>query len=98
RGTILLVSHDLQAVMGFCDRALWLDAGKMRCVDTAKIACERYMDLVYGEPVSRPAKQETAAADAAPADALPKLSTEEYGRGYARVTGIELTDAAGAPL
>jgi lipopolysaccharide transport system ATP-binding protein len=105
QGTILLVSHDMQAVMGLCDRAMWLDAGKIRCVDTAKIACQSYMDTIYGEPVSRPVKPAAPAAKApksapasAPADAPAIVAREEFGRGYARITHIELTDAAGAPL
>ncbi len=98
RGTILLVSHDLQAVMGFCDRALWLDAGKVRSIGSAKSACEDYMDTVFVEPASGPVKQKFEAGEAAPSGAPPQLSTEEFGRGYARVTGFELTDATGAPL
>jgi lipopolysaccharide transport system ATP-binding protein len=99
QGTILLVSHDMQAVMGLCDRAMWLDAGKTRCIDTAKIACQAYMDTIYGEPVSRPSKQPTAQAPTSTPPASPMVvAREEFGRGYARITDIELTDAAGAPL
>jgi lipopolysaccharide transport system ATP-binding protein len=98
-GTILLVSHDLQAVTNLCDRALWLDAGKVRCVGRAKFTCEEYMDSIYGSgPASGPVKQKIESGESAPASVAPQLSSGEFGRGHARVTGIELTDAVGVPL
>jgi lipopolysaccharide transport system ATP-binding protein len=95
RGTILLVSHDLQAVTNLCDRALWLNAGKVQCVGSAKFTCESYMDSIYG---SGPLKPKIGTDETAAAGVPPQLSSDEFGRGHARVTGFELTDAAGAPL
>jgi lipopolysaccharide transport system ATP-binding protein len=94
-GTILLVSHDLQAVMSLCDRALWLDAGQMRNVGLPKVVCEEYVSSIHG---SGPVKQQIADDAAAPAGTVPGLSSEEFGRGYSRITGVELLDAEGAPL
>src|SRR5262245_6270990 len=34
RGTLLFVSHDVSAVVGLCDRAVWLDGGMVRDVGT----------------------------------------------------------------
>ena len=94
-GTILLVSHDLAAVANLCDRALWLDAGTMKTMDRPKIVCEEYFSWIYG---SGPVKQKIAADEAAPEGAPASHSSEEFGRGYSRITGVELLNAEGAPL
>jgi len=43
RGTILLVSHDLNAITGLCDRAIWIDQAKVRMMGEAKTVCESYL-------------------------------------------------------
>jgi lipopolysaccharide transport system ATP-binding protein len=93
-GTILLVSHDLAAVANLCDRALWLDAGRMKALDRPKLVCEEYFESIYG---GAPSEQEGEAAAVAPA-AAPNLGSEEFGRGYSRITGVRLVNANGAPL
>ncbi|MBM3535861.1 MAG: ABC transporter ATP-binding protein [Alphaproteobacteria bacterium] len=42
-GSILFVSHDTSAVLGFCDRALWLDQGRPRAIGPAKPVVEDYL-------------------------------------------------------
>ena len=42
-GSILFVSHDNSAVMALCDRALWLEGGRVRMLDSAKQVCEAYL-------------------------------------------------------
>jgi lipopolysaccharide transport system ATP-binding protein len=42
-GSILFVSHDTSAVLGFCDRALWLDQGRTRAIGPAKPVVEDYL-------------------------------------------------------
>lgn len=41
-GTILFVSHDMGAVIGFCDQAIWLDKGSVVAIGGAKETCESY--------------------------------------------------------
>lgn len=48
-GTILFVSHDTAAVLGLCDRALWLDHGTLKAEGTAKDVCELYFGQVFGD-------------------------------------------------
>lgn len=45
RGALLFVSHDLGAVMRFCDRALWLDRGRPRRIGPSREVCEHYAAL-----------------------------------------------------
>jgi lipopolysaccharide transport system ATP-binding protein len=44
RGTLLFVSHDSAAVVGLCDRAIWLDNGVMRGSGTAKDVVNQYLE------------------------------------------------------
>jgi lipopolysaccharide transport system ATP-binding protein len=43
QGTLLFVSHDEAAVLGLCERALWLDRGVMRACGPSKEVCRRYL-------------------------------------------------------
>lgn len=47
RGALLFVSHDSAAVMGLCERAVWLDKGIVRGIGTAKEVCESYLASTY---------------------------------------------------
>jgi len=47
RGSILFVSHDLGAVTGLCDRAIWLDHGSVRAEGPAITICEQYVGSLF---------------------------------------------------
>jgi lipopolysaccharide transport system ATP-binding protein len=49
RGTLLLVSHDTSAVVGLCDRAIWLDRGTVRAQGIAKDVCHEYLVSIEQE-------------------------------------------------
>jgi len=51
KGTVVLVSHDLSSIVGFCDRALWMEKGRLRAIDSAKKVCETYLSSILGTPV-----------------------------------------------
>ncbi|MGS4887925.1 ABC transporter ATP-binding protein [Roseibium sp. MB-4] len=46
-GTILFVSHDTAAVIGLCDRAIWLDGGELKAEGSAKAVCELYFGEMF---------------------------------------------------
>lgn len=48
-GTLLFVSHDTSSVLALCDRAVWLDGGRVRSVDVAKNVVNHYLAGLYGE-------------------------------------------------
>lgn len=59
RGSILFVSHDLGSVTGLCDRAIWLDHGRIRAEGSAIKICEQYVGSLFeggvaDPPVDRP--------------------------------------------
>jgi lipopolysaccharide transport system ATP-binding protein len=43
RGTLLFVSHDLGSVKALCERAIWLDHGKLRMDGSAKVVADAYL-------------------------------------------------------
>lgn len=47
QGTVLFVSHDSGAVVNLCDRAIWLDQGKLREIGPAQQVCEHYLASQY---------------------------------------------------
>lgn len=63
KGSILFVSHDLGAVTGLCDRAVWLDRGAVRGEGPAIEVCERYVASLFENPAADmlPGAQEPSA-------------------------------------
>lgn len=47
RGTLLFVSHDTASVVALCDRAIWLDQGRVRDIGKAKDVCEAYLAAFF---------------------------------------------------
>jgi lipopolysaccharide transport system ATP-binding protein len=43
RGSLLFVSHDPGAVVALCDRAVWLDQGRLKMEGSAKTVVEHYL-------------------------------------------------------
>lgn len=57
-GTILFCSHDIGAVLNFCERAIWLDAGQTRMIGAAKEVCEGYSAFINSVTQTLPASRE----------------------------------------
>jgi ABC-type polysaccharide/polyol phosphate transport system ATPase subunit len=75
--TIILVTHDINKVALFCDRALWLDKGIIEDIGSPKEVIEKYRDyMFYGETakecnrIAREGKMAEARIDN-PQDLLP---------------------------
>lgn len=49
RGTLLFVSHDDGAVTGLCDRAIWLDGGRMVAEGDAKSVMSAYLETLIAQ-------------------------------------------------
>lgn len=66
RGSILFVSHDSGAITKLCDRALWLDKGKVMLLDSAGKVAEAYLEHLYASQqsveIKRTDTQKTKAA------------------------------------
>jgi lipopolysaccharide transport system ATP-binding protein len=69
RGTLLFVSHDTPSIQNLCQRALWLDHGRIQQIGPSKAVSEAYLrhslqDL-YGDSVALKPSEEVPSAEAA---------------------------------
>ncbi len=73
-GTVVFVSHDIEAVKALCSRVIWLDAGAVRRDGATKAVCQDYLDALLanggGTASSRAAAMDGLNSPAAP-DPLP---------------------------
>lgn len=68
RGTILFVSHDLNALQSFCDEVIWLQGGVIRARGRARPVCEAYLEFTLSADYPDLARQQaTAAPELSPA-------------------------------
>ena len=85
--TILLVSHDANALVQLCSRAIWLERGRVRADGGAKEVSERYLrELLSAAPGAANGSVDEAGTDGA----------LRYGSGAARIETVELLDEGGA--
>lgn len=43
--TIIFVSHDMGTIRNFCERAVWLDQGKIRVIGNTAVVTEKYLEF-----------------------------------------------------
>ena len=112
RGTaILLVSHDINAIIGFCDRALLLEGGQLIESAAPQYVAKRYMECLYSvaenndgkeavqEPPSPEVVEQTVASllSQRQADATGGPTPYAFGNGKVRILAIAFTDSVGRP-
>lgn len=61
RGTILFVSHDLNALQSFCDEVIWLHDGVVRVRGPARPVCEAYLEFTLSADYPDLARQHVTA-------------------------------------
>ncbi len=83
-GTIILVSHDLNLVRQLCDRALWLDRGRVRALGDPVAVTRAYLDWANEKAFLR--SEGSGAA-----------RHRRWGSFEVEVTRVELLDGAGNP-
>ena len=71
---VLLVSHNLQLIRNFCDRAIWLHKGELRSSGTPAEVCNAYMKHIFDET---PAPSDASGSDIYRVHADPDVSIEE---------------------
>ena len=108
---ILLVSHDVNSIISFCDRALLLENGLMIEAGLPQHIAKRYIECLYGSPQGddpQPSEPERPAADAVDQSIATVLSQRAntamstpvpyaFGNGKVQILAIAITDGAGAP-
>ncbi len=111
RGTLIFVSHDSAAVVNLCQRAIWLDHGRVLMDGPAREVSQAYHARSYGMDVQA-GDAADGSYDSADEAALPEIDTDRsamrvfrfsapsatFGDGRAKIRSVGLRDAAGAPL
>src|SRR5262249_11319942 len=72
--TILLVTHDSKQVVNMCDRAAWLDHGRLRAVGDAQTVVNQYQEAYNTAP---PKRNQSRGDDRESADPAPSQSSLE---------------------
>jgi lipopolysaccharide transport system ATP-binding protein len=103
--TIILVTHDLDAVTKFCDRALLLDAGHLLEDGRAEIVVQKYRALIFererrkgdfesGGKAANGAAVHSSLTEMPVVRTIPNID-HRFGSAEAAVLGVELLDANG---
>ena len=98
--TIVMVSHDLNTVQMLCDRAIWLDDGRLRADSSPAEVATRYLTDIWQQEQSRAeaeVERQDASSEEAPADTADEGSTVEarWGSGEVRIERVEMFDGEG---
>lgn len=111
KGTaILLVSHDVNAIISFCDRAILMEGGRLIDSGTPQYVAKRYTEVLYGESGEElqtppPATVDPAQAAATVAAALATRARDEagnpkpysFGTKKVEILAVAITDEFGRP-
>lgn len=68
--TILFVSHDLEAVRGLCDQAIWLEGGRVQAEGLTREVVDHYLMRVHEKERADLAAQQTAPIETLPGEEL----------------------------
>lgn len=100
--TILFVSHDINAVTTFCDRAVILESGRVFAQGEAKAMCSEYLRLLFGPADATPPvhgrtfdEGERAAPAIAGAPAAGVPARQQFGDGAIALEAYGIVDAQG---
>jgi len=86
--TIIMVSHDQNAILTLCDRVAWLHEGKLLAVGNPKEIMEQYTQLIY-EGVDSVIGKNADASDLGGKE--PTLGkSKSFGTGKARISRVRL--------
>ncbi|HSO21443.1 MAG TPA: ABC transporter ATP-binding protein, partial [Chondromyces sp.] len=92
--TMVLVSHDLELVTAFADRAVYLDRGRVAAEGPADAVCARYRSDAAGESV----EPDAAASSSGGAPVRVVEEGRRWGNGDVEILAVEaLAGASGSP-
>lgn len=94
-GTLLFVSHDTSSVINLCDRAAWLEKGRLLMEGDARKVSEAYIASFY--------EANGSSSPETPSHTLPEeksgsSSSGEFGAGGAKILKTRLVDVEGKDL
>ncbi len=97
--TLLFVSHDIETIKKLCDRALFIEAGKLAHYGAAKQVCDEYEKFLFGAlrggKTSAAVPKELGTEGAKFDPSLVASCEMTYGNGKASISNVRIEDAIG---
>jgi lipopolysaccharide transport system ATP-binding protein len=98
--TIVMVSHSLDLVRAMCDRAIWLDKGKIQAQGDVGRVLEKYIDKVIAQDEKKMVEAERQKMEAAEEEPQGKKAEEEeapwrWGSHKVEIVSVQILDGAG---
>jgi len=103
--SIILVTHDLDAVREMCDRAIWLEEGAIKIEGPVEQVLEQYMSKVFADSERRLLAKNADETDMADSDTAVDLDgatipgrsklARRWGSGIGEIVRVQLLDGAG---
>lgn len=95
--TIVLVSHSLGDVWNLCQRAIWLQDGKIKADGDSTVVTNEYLAYTNERYRQHLLRQAAEKAKKPPAESAPAEEKKRWGSREIEITQVELLDAAGQP-
>ena len=102
-GTLILVSHDLNAIQSICRRAIWLEHGELKAdghpTDVIMAYIQHIMEREAELERQRAAQLPPAVSEDEPEEdeRQPQAPVRRFGSGRVQVTNVEFLDDGGKP-
>lgn len=99
RGTLLFVSHDTGSVNRMCQRAMWIENGQLKMLNTSKAVVDAYLGSFYEDCLT--ATQSSHSESTLITDSSREQHNNfdsAFGSGEGRILGCQLLDEEGRPL
>jgi ABC-type polysaccharide/polyol phosphate transport system ATPase subunit len=94
--TILFVSHDLEAVRSLCERAIWLEGGRVQAEGPTREVVDRYLMRVHEKERADLAAQQTPPVEALSGEeASVEGGRKRWGSGEVEITEVRFLDKDG---
>lgn len=85
--SIVLVSHDNEAIKSLCDQALWLERGQLRAFGATDTVIEAYYASMIAREEARLAGERAAAGESL--DEVIQTQPDRWGSGEVEITAVE---------
>lgn len=99
--TIVLVSHDTGTVERFCERAAWINEGKIVIYDKAPRVVEAYLSYMSGKRIEsliqrdEQSRENDEKREMSEPDPVIDMNSNHFGLGYIEIENARLTNAEG---
>lgn len=97
QGTLLFVSHDTGSVNRMCQRALWLEKGQLKMLDTSKTVVDAYLGSFYADSLTKAASPPDTDCEMLHSSTRNNFNSQ-FGTGAAKILACQLLDENGTPI